>query len=99
MFSGLGRKSEENEEDKSANDARPPSKVQASYHEVVIPPEDGRDLPDTTEIVMGVFPTDPWRDGGRSRIDNHRKYCQGCGAHDLCAGQSHQTEISTCGEG
>ena len=99
VSSSLCRKSEEDEEDKSTNDAGPLGKRQADHHQVVASPDDGRYLPDATEMVMSVFPTDPRLDGGRSRVDDHREDRERCCAHDFGAGQGYQTEISTGGEG
>lgn len=71
IFSSLCRKSEENEEDESTNDAGPLGKRQTDHYQVVTLPDDGRYLPDPTEMVMRVFPADPRFDRGRGRVDHH----------------------------
>ena len=99
MFSSLGRKPEKDEENKGANDAGPLGESETNHYEVVTSPDDGRDLPDAVEVVVGIFPADPRRDGGSSRIDYHRENCKWGGAHDLRAGQRHEAEIPTSSEG
>lgn len=86
MFSCLCRKPEEDEENKGADNAGPLRKSETGHYEVITSPEDGRDLPDTIEVVMSVLPTDPWFDGGGSRVDDHGKNCQRGGERDFRAG-------------
>ena len=98
MFPSLGSKSEEDKEDERANDARPLREGQTDHCDVVSSPKDGRDLPDTAEIVMSFFPTDPGRDRGGGRVDDDRENCQWSSAHNFHASQGHQTEISAGSE-
>ena len=63
VFSSFGGKSEEDEEDKCANDAGPLSQGVPGHYEVVASPEDCWNLSNTTEIIMSIFPADPRHDG------------------------------------
>lgn len=63
VLSSLGGKSKEDKEDERANDARPLRQGIRDHYKVVAPPEDRRDLSNTAEMIMSIFPTDPWHNG------------------------------------
>lgn len=99
MLPSLGSKSEEDEENKRANDAGPLGEGYTDHYEVIASPDDCRNLPNTAKIIVGVFPTNPRRDRGCGGVDDHRENRQRSGAQNFRASQSHQTKISAGSEG
>ena len=68
VFPSLCSEAKEDKEDERANDTGPPSEGVPGNKEVVGPPHDCRNLSDTAEIIMSVFPADPWHDRGGSGV-------------------------------
>ena len=68
LFPGFCSESKEDEKDKCADDPRPPGEGVSGDEEVVCPPHDCRNLSDTAETIVSLFPADPWHDRGGGRV-------------------------------
>lgn len=99
MSSSLRSKSKEDEEDERANDTGPLGQHVRNHYTGVASPEDCWNLPNTTEIIMSVFPANPRHDRDVGYVQDNRENRHGNGEKNFRASQSHQTEVSAGREG
>lgn len=97
VLPGLIGEAEECEEDHGANDDAPASELDAAVASGIIAPDDGGELVNTGEAVVGVSPAEPGGDASHD-VDGDDPGAEGNGASHLNASEEHEADVSVVGE-
>lgn len=97
VLPGLVGETEECEEDHGADNDAPASELEAAVAGGIVTPDDGGDLVNTGESVVGVGPAKPGEDAGHD-VDGNGPAAKGNGASHLDASEEHEAEVSVMGE-
>ena len=96
ILPGLVGKTEEEKEDKGAENNGPAPELQRNHFEVVTTPYQRRNLLDVGEIEMNILPTDVWVEGNTS-LDRNAVERNWYVEQNLNASKAHESNESIGG--